>query len=229
MGDRGVPRAEDGLAPGRRLVVCLHGLGPAGPDVFAEATQAWQRDFRVLAPPMPGWAGTHAAERDDYLPSALARRVEELAGGEPFFAVGFSWGGTVALRLDPRRLLGVVLVDVGYQTYDEPPPTYEELLARFADVDFAPPEAAAAGMWGVHVEPAAEALDSLAEVPTLLLAATEPRVERRAADLEAFRAALPHAEVQVVDGAEHDVLGTAPATAIPSIHAWLRRVDASSR
>ena len=78
-------------------------------------------------------------------------------------------------------------------------------------------------MWGVGVEPAAEALRAVRDVPVLLLAATEPFVERRADYLERFRAVLPRAEVHVIEGAEHNVLETAPTTAIPLIGAWLRR------
>lgn len=224
MGHRRLPGAEDGLAPGRRLVVCLHGLGPAGAGVFDEAARHWGRDFRVLVPPMPGWSGTAAVQRDEYLPSALARRVEGLADEDRFFVVGFSWGGTISVRIDPARLLGVVLIDVGYQTYPDEPATYEELLAEFADVDFAPPEAAAAGMWGVGAEPASEALHHLAAVPTLLVVATEPFVERREADLAAFREALPHARVEIAQGAQHNVLETARDEAILLIGEWLRSV-----
>jgi pimeloyl-ACP methyl ester carboxylesterase len=177
---------------------------------------------------MPGWEGSAAAPREDYLPSGLARRVERLAGDECFFVVGFSWGGTVGLRVDPARLLGLALIDVGYQSYPDEPEPYEQLLADFADVDFAPPEAAAAGMWGVGAEPAADALPRMRDVPVLLLAATEPYVERRVTDLDAFRATLPHAEVQVVEGAEHNVLETRAAAAIPAIHDWLKRVAATS-
>jgi pimeloyl-ACP methyl ester carboxylesterase len=172
---------------------------------------------------MPGWEGSPAATREDYLPSALARRIETIAREEHFFVVGFSWGGTIGLRIEPRRLLGLVLVDVGYQSYPDEPKTYEELLLEYADADFAPPEAAAAGMWGVGAEPAAEALRSVRDVPVLLLAATEPFVERRAQDIERFQAVLPHAEVHLIEEADHNVLGTAPAAAIPLIGDWLRR------
>ncbi len=172
---------------------------------------------------MPGWEGTPAATREDYLPSALARRIETIAGEEQFFVVGFSWGGTIGLRIEPHRLLGLVLVDVGYQSYPDEPKSYEELLLEYAGADFAPPEAVAAGMWGVGAEPAADALRSVRDVPVLLLAATEPFVERRADDIDQFRAALPNAEVHLIEGAEHNVLETAPAAAVPLIGAWLRR------
>jgi pimeloyl-ACP methyl ester carboxylesterase len=196
--------------------------------VFDDAARAWANDFQVLVPPMPGWDGTAAVRREDYLPSALARRVEKQAGNQRFFVVGFSWGGTVGLRIDPQRLLGLVLIDVGYQSYPEEPRTYDQLLADFADVDFAPPEAAAAAMWGVGAEPAAAALPRMRDVPVLQLVATEPHVDRRAADLDAFRATLPDAEVWVLNGAEHNVLETDPGTAIPVIHRWLRRVAATA-
>jgi pimeloyl-ACP methyl ester carboxylesterase len=190
--------------------------------VFDEAARDWGRDFRLLVPAMPGWCGTAVVQRHEYLPSALARRVEGLGEDERFFAVGFSWGGTISLRINPDRLLGVALIDVGYQTYPDEPATYEELLAEFADVDFAPPEAAAAGRWGVGVEPAAAALHNLAGISTLLVVATEPFVERREADLAAFREVVPHARVEVVQGAEHNVLETAPERAILLIGDWLR-------
>lgn len=97
---------------------------------------------------MPGWEGTPAATPEDYLPSALARRIETIASEKQFFVVGFSWGGTIGLRIAPTRLLGLVLVDVGYQSYPDEPKTYEELLLEYADADFAPPEAVAAGIVG---------------------------------------------------------------------------------
>jgi pimeloyl-ACP methyl ester carboxylesterase len=175
---------------------------------------------------MPGWEGTPAAAREEYLPSVLARRIEALAGDERFFVVGFSWGGTISLRIAPNRLLGLVLIDIGYQSYPGEPKSYEELLVDYADAEFAPPQAAAAGMWGVGVEPAAEALHNVRAVPVLLLVATEPPVERRSADLEHFRAVLPDAEVVVIEGAEHNVLETRPREAIPLIETWLRRVAA---
>jgi pimeloyl-ACP methyl ester carboxylesterase len=178
-------------------------------------------------PVVPGWEGTPAVTRDEYLPSALARRVEALAGEERFFLVGFSWGGTIGLRIDPRRLLGLVLIDLGYQTYPGEPETYEQLLADYADCDFAAPEVVAAGFWGVAVEPADEALQHVSEVPVLLVVATEPFVERRTADLDALREALPQAEVHLIEGAEHNVFETAGATAIPLIGDWLRRTAAA--
>jgi pimeloyl-ACP methyl ester carboxylesterase len=196
--------------------------------VFEDAARDWGRDFRVLVPSMPGWLDTPAAPREDYLPSALARRVETLAGDDPFFVVGFSWGGTIGLRIAPDRLRGLVLVDVGYQSYPDATSTYEELLAEYGDADFAPPEAVAGGFWGVGTEPAHDALHKVREVPILLLVATEPEVERRRSDVDAFREALPHADVQVIEGAEHNVLQTAPDEAIPLIGAWLRRVAAGA-
>jgi pimeloyl-ACP methyl ester carboxylesterase len=192
--------------------------------VFDEARREWAADFRLLVPAMPGWLGTPAVPRDGYLPSALAQRVESMAGEERFFVVGFSWGGTIGLRIAPHRMLGLVLIDVGYQTYPDEPKTYEELLDEHADADFAPPEAVAGGLWGVGMEPAAEALDNIRQIPVLLLVATRPPVERRRSDVDAFRAVLPHAHVEAIEGAEHNVLETAPDRAIRLVGDWLRRV-----
>jgi pimeloyl-ACP methyl ester carboxylesterase len=101
--------------------------------------------------------------------------------------------------------------------------TYEEALAEYADVDFAPPEAFAAGVEGVGLEPASAALHNVRDVPVLLLAATVPHVERRADDLVRFAETLPTAEIHSVEGAEHNVLETATAEAIPLIGDFLRR------
>jgi len=211
------------VAPDRPLtVVCLHGLGPAGPSVFDEAASRWRGEFDVRVPTFPGIAGEPAVDRKDYLPSVLARRVEATVDAERFAVVGFSWGGVVGARIAPARLAALVLVDIGYQSHPGEPPTYEELLERHAGVEFTTPAVAAAATAGVDAEPVRDMLPRLADVPILLLVATVPRVDRRAADVAAFRALAPHAEVHTLDGAEHDVLGTTPA-AIDLVGAWLRQ------
>jgi pimeloyl-ACP methyl ester carboxylesterase len=190
--------------------------------VFDGLRAAAGEELDFMAPPFPGWDGTPAAAREAYRPSALARWAEEQVDG-PFGLVGFSWGGTVGLYVSPERLRALVLVDVGYQSQSGEPLTYEEALAEHADVDFAPPEVFAAGVEGVGLEPASAALHNVRDVPVLLLAATVPQVERRADDLARFAETLPTAEIHSVDGAEHNVLETAPEQAIPLITDFLRR------
>jgi pimeloyl-ACP methyl ester carboxylesterase len=203
-------------------VLCLHGLGPSGPAVFDGLRAAAGDELDLSAPPFPGWEGTPAATREDYRPSALARWAEAQVDG-PFALVGFSWGGTVGLRVSPERLRALVLVDVGYQSSQDEPKSYEGLLAEYADVDFAPPEAVAAGFEGVGLEPATEALPNMRDIPVLLLAATVSHVERRADDLARFAETLPTAEIRSVEGAEHNILETAAGEAIPLIRDFLRR------
>ncbi len=206
----------------RLTVLCLHGLGPRGPSAFEGLQAAVGDELDLQTPPFPGWEGTPTAAREAYRPSALARWAESQAAGT-FALVGFSWGGTVGLRVAPDRLRALGLIDVGYQSRDDAPQSYEQLLARHADAGFAPPEAVASALEGIALEPDAGALACVRDIPVLLLAATVPYVERRAADVERFRETLPEAEVHLVEGAEHDVLGTAPGEAIPLLTDFLRR------
>lgn len=201
-------------------VVCLHGLGPSGPAVFDDAVAAWSSRFDVRVPPFPGFADEPVASREGFVPSALARRVEALVEVERFAVVGFSWGGTVGARIAPERLRALVLVDVGYQSYPDEPESYEQLLERHADAEGVAPEVVAGALAGIALEPLQEALPRLADVPILLLAATEPHVERREQDLARFRELAPQAEVEVCAGAGHDVLNTAPH-AVARVAEWL--------
>lgn len=133
--------------PGAPIVVFLHGLGVIGPNATDAPAQAWaERGFRVLAPDLPGFGGSAAVTREEYLPSRLAQRLlDELP--ERFLLVGFSWGGTIGCHLvaqAPERVRALVLVDSGYQSPPAEPQSYEELLessreelqsSRFSNVD----------------------------------------------------------------------------------------------
>jgi len=213
---------------GGRPLVFLHGLGPSGPGVVDAAGSIWSGEygFRVLAPTLPGIGGSPALGRADYRPSRLAARVEAALDElevDRCALVGFSWGGTIGSRVDPGRLDALVLIDVGYQSYDDEPPTFEALLDEFAAADFADPAVVAAGFHGARAEPPLETLPAVARagVPILLLAGTEPIVERRANDLDDFRRLVPTAEVRSVEGG-HNLLEDAPDETIPAIGEWLR-------
>jgi pimeloyl-ACP methyl ester carboxylesterase len=182
----------------------------------------------VLAPALPGFAGSPPALLEDYRPSRLARIVVEALesrGIARFSLVGYSWGGSIGCRIDPEHLDALVLLDVGYQSYDETP-TLEQRLEEFADADFADPVIVATAFHGVDVEPPLAALPMLAAagIDVLLLVATEPYVEQRAADLGRFRSALPNANVVEVTGGEHNLLQTRPDETIPAVGDWLRVV-----
>jgi pimeloyl-ACP methyl ester carboxylesterase len=215
-------------------LVFLHGLGPSGPGVVDRAAPIWAREygFRVLAPALPGIGGSPALSREDYLPSRLATRVEAMLDALDVHRcalVGFSWGGTIASRIDPGRLEAIALIDVGYQSDDDEPPSFEALLEEFADADFAEPAVVAAGFHGARAEPPLDALPAVgaAGVPILLLAGTQPAVERREDDLAEFRRLVPSADVRSIEGG-HNLLEDAPDETIPAIGEWLRGVSAGA-
>lgn len=117
--------------PDAPALVFLHGLGVIGPNATDEPAAAWaRRGFHVLAPDLPGYGGSPAVTREEYLPSRLARRLlDELP--ERFSLVGFSWGGTIGchlVSLEPDRVGAFVLVDSGYQSPPDEPQSYDELL-----------------------------------------------------------------------------------------------------
>lgn len=119
--------------PESPVVVFLHGLGLLGPRCSDEPGEAWAgRGFHVLAPDLPGFAGSPAVAQDEYRPSRLARLLlGELP--ERFALVGFSWGGTIGCHIvaqAPERVSALALVDVGYQTPPSQPASYEELLEQ---------------------------------------------------------------------------------------------------
>jgi pimeloyl-ACP methyl ester carboxylesterase len=253
--------------PGAPIVVFLHGLGVIGPNATDEPAEAWAaRGFRVLAPDLPGFGGSTAVTREEYLPSRLARRLlDELP--ERFLLVGFSWGGTIGCHLvaqAPERVRAFVLVDAGYQSPSAEPQTYDEVLesareelesSRFSNVeaylvamrehystrlsdaallaaareengDLVPrvaPEVFAGGFHGYQVESPTALYGALREsaVPILLLLAGQSKGEEHQADIDAFRMALPEADIRGFPESGHNVLLDAPDEAIPPIADWL--------
>jgi pimeloyl-ACP methyl ester carboxylesterase len=101
--------AGDGEPP----VVLLHGLGGAAAN-WVELAPALAERHRVLAPDLPGHAGSAALPAVPTL-GALADRVALLAareGLEPAVVFGHSLGGTVAVQLalrHPERVAGLLL------------------------------------------------------------------------------------------------------------------------
>jgi lipase len=143
VGDRRVPRAEDGLAPGRpvtvgassgevavrqwgaddgRPLLYWHGLNPFGALELNEAGPAWaDAGFRVVAFAAPGIADPAAfPDLEAYHPTRLADLVVEVAdrlGIDRFAYVGWSWGASIGVHLGARhrdRLEALVLLDAGH-------------------------------------------------------------------------------------------------------------------
>jgi pimeloyl-ACP methyl ester carboxylesterase len=70
----------------------------------------------------------------------------------------------------------------------------------------------------------------LADVPVLLLLATQPpHVEQNREHAPRFRAAVPHADVRWVDGASHGVIADAGAPLGDEIGAWITEAAAAGR
>ena len=161
MGDRELPRAEDGLAPDRpvtrewgaregRPLIFWPGLNPWGSLQLVEAGPLLaERGFRVIAIAAPG-AGETAPlpEPDDYLPSRLAAIVLAVADAaeiDRFVFMGASWGGSIGVHLaalHPERVEALVLLDAGYsdveteQSRDELVDSFETEQAAFAFDDW---------------------------------------------------------------------------------------------
>ena len=222
--DVGVPLVVREWPADGAALVYWGGLNPAAPHGLHAAGPAWSEHYglRVLAVSPPGLGETPRVDVEGSLPSALARLVVRLLDAlelERVAFVGASWGGFVGCRLVdlvPERLLGLVLLDAGH--HDIEPVGSLAMWTRAArdmDVEFPDVAAAGAAIWGLARERPSETWPSLAAsgVPVLLLAAGEHPA--------AFAAAVPHADVRLVPGAGHDVLGEAPDHVIETVARWL--------
>ena len=89
--------------PGAATIVLLHGWGGTAAGNWATSMPALARDFRVVAPDLPGH---DSASVDDVM------ALVDALGIERFVAVGYSLGSAVAAQLarrQPDRVDGVVL------------------------------------------------------------------------------------------------------------------------
>lgn len=86
-------------APAGRPVIYLHGTPGAPVEAELAAQAAMAAGVELLA--LDRAAIAPAAEGDAYL-HAVARRIDELADGEPLPILGFSIGASVALRVASR-------------------------------------------------------------------------------------------------------------------------------
>ena len=149
MGDRELPRAEDGLAPGGSVAGDVAYRTWGDPDapalVFWPGLQIWAHvaldetapalveatGRRIIAVSPPGWE-TPSLAPSEYRPTALARLVVDLLdrlGLERATYAGFSWGASIGCHLAaaaPDRLDALVLLDAGYTDFQDRP-GFEEL------------------------------------------------------------------------------------------------------
>jgi pimeloyl-ACP methyl ester carboxylesterase len=217
-------------------VVFWHALGPtsSGADLADVAPVLVGAGFHVLAVDGPGFGRSRLRPAEDYRLDALVFGLRDLIDEREVdrpVLMGHSWGGAIAVRYAgsyPDDVRALVLLDSGHVDYASLPDV---------DVDRTPEEwvedvrardpRAAGGAWpgdGRAHRPISPAWPVLAahELPTLLLLATEPpHVEQNRAQIEAFEAAVPHAEVRWVDGAGHGILADIGAPLGEEIATWL--------
>ncbi|WP_435009506.1 alpha/beta hydrolase [Tundrisphaera lichenicola] len=101
-GNMSEPKADD-----RPSCLVLHGLG-GGPYEMAPLTEALEAEgIRVLAPILPGHEGPGrvmpASDWRDWASASESAFDQLAAEGRPVVVLGFSTGGTLALRLATRR------------------------------------------------------------------------------------------------------------------------------
>ena len=149
MGDRRVPRAQNGLASDRAVVrewgdhrgrplLFWPGLNPWGALQLVEVGPLLAaRGFRVLSITPPGTTGTAPLrEPDDYRPTRLAELVLATAdayGNDRFAFMGHSWGASIGVHLaadHADRVDALVLLDAGHTNVREID-SLDELVAEF--------------------------------------------------------------------------------------------------
>lgn len=99
-------------------VILVHGLGDKASSDWNGVSADLARDYRVVRFDLPGFGqsskGNHAYTPDNYA-KVLRSLVDRESRVRPFFLVGHSMGGAIALRyaaLYPRDVKALVLVDV---------------------------------------------------------------------------------------------------------------------
>jgi pimeloyl-ACP methyl ester carboxylesterase len=99
-------------------VMLVHGLGDKASNEWDGVVADLARDYRVVRFDLPGFGqsskGNHAYTPDNYA-KLLRALVDRESRARPFFLVGHSMGGAIALRyaaLYPRDIKALVLVDV---------------------------------------------------------------------------------------------------------------------
>lgn len=100
------------------VVVLLHGSGPGatGWSNFKTNIPELSKDFRVIAPDMPGWGRSSAVTRDENDHAKAAVQLLDALGIERATFVGNSMGGITTLRLAteyPERVSRIVTMGPG--------------------------------------------------------------------------------------------------------------------
>jgi 3-oxoadipate enol-lactonase len=126
----------DDVGVGRPLVL-LHAF-PLSREMWQPQIAALSRDFRVLAPDLPGFGGTAGFADEpsiDGMAIAVSELLDALSITEPVALVGLSMGGYVAFafaRRYPDRLRALVLADTRAEPDDETGKANRDKLIAFA-------------------------------------------------------------------------------------------------
>jgi pimeloyl-ACP methyl ester carboxylesterase len=212
-----------------------HGLAAGGSGLDAgPLADALGGRAHVVAPDSPGFGGSPRFPPERYLGGALAtlaRRLLDALRIERCAFVGESWGAWVGCHLAaaaPDRIRTLVLLDGGYT---EPADWGSRLIRSVGlsdcvnlarDRGASDPEAWGAAFYATlqppHVSSTYAAI-ATSRLSVLLLAAGEPADAASESGLERFRSSLPAADVQVVEGAGHDVFAV-PSTPL-LVAEWL--------
>jgi len=99
-------------------VVLVHGLGDKAAQDWNGLTRQLSREFRVVRFDLPGFGRSskgNAAYTPDNYASLIRYLAERHIRAQPFFLIGHSMGGAIALRYAaryPQDVSGLVLIDV---------------------------------------------------------------------------------------------------------------------
>lgn len=223
---------------GDPVVLCLHKNGATADGTqFAATGDALVNRYglHVLAPDAPGYGRSSALSPERYRLPELARMWLSLLvarGIERAAVIGSSWGAGVAgylAAVAPARVAALVLLDGGHVDYRTLFGSYELTLEQARKEPSASNvegevslDVLAAVRFAVVHDPASATWPGLASVPTLLLIAGEPP-ERRAPEWEErFAAAVPHAEVRVLEDWPHDMPAHDGEELAEMLGSWLR-------
>lgn len=119
------------------LLVLLHAF-PLSREMWRPQIDALSKDFRVVAPDLPGFGGSTGFEDKpavDRMAIAVADLLEELSIKEPVALAGLSMGGYVALsfaRRYPTRLRALILADTKAEPDDTTAKANRDKMIAFA-------------------------------------------------------------------------------------------------
>jgi pimeloyl-ACP methyl ester carboxylesterase len=133
----GLTVGYDEAGTGRPTVVLLHGF-PLSREMWRPQLADLGKDFRVVAPDLPGFGATAGFATEpsiDGMAAAVAEFLDALSLTQPIVLGGMSMGGYVALafaRLYRDRLRGLILADTRAEPDDAAGKANRDKMIAFA-------------------------------------------------------------------------------------------------